>query len=302
MLIALKRIIKSGWSGFVREGGLSVATIFILVMAIFLVGSLFFLKDVSQYLIASIQEKVDVSVYFKSDAAEEDIFTLKEEITKIPEVKDVEYVSKEQALSDFTKKHESDPVLIDSLTEVGGNPFFATLNITAFQANQYGSIASFLEKDDFKNLIEKVDYYQRKSAIDKIFSFTSILKNSGIILAVILVILALLNTFNTIRLAIYSNREEIKIQRLVGASNWFIRGPFIVQGAVAGILSAIICFIIFTLICWGIGSRMEFFSPGLNMIEFYKNGFWSLLLIQFSAGIILGVSSSLVAIRRYLRA
>lgn len=301
MFTSLRRITKSGWLGFFREGGLSFATIFIMVMTIFLITSLFLSKDISQYLIASVQERVDVSVYFKADAAENDIFNLKEEIARIPQVKDVEYVSKEEALDEFVKRHKSDSTLMESLTEVGGNPFFPALNIKAFEANQYETIVNFLSKADFGKLIEKVDYYQRKSAIDRIFSFTSTIKKIGIVLAIILVIVAILSTFNTIRLAIYNNREEIKIQRLVGASNWFIRGPFIIQGIIAGILASLICLVLSVLVCWAIGAKMEGFFPGLNIFEFYQTNLRNLILLQFGTGIALGFFSSLIAIRRHLR-
>lgn len=301
MITSLKRIIKSGWLSFSRDGGLSFATIFIMAMAVFLIASLFLFKDVNQFLISSIQEKVDISVYFKESVAEEDILNIKEEISKIPEVKDVEYISKEMAMGDFVKKHESDPILMESLTEIGGNPFLASLNIRAFEASQYEAVASFFKKTELENLIEKIDYYQRKSVIDKIFSLTSTIKNGGILLSLFLAMVAILTTFNTIRLAIYSTREEIKIQRLVGASNWFIRGPFIVQGAIFGILASLICLLLFTFACWAIGSRFEIFFPGLNLFKFFINNFWVLFLVQLGGGIILGIISSLIAIRKYLR-
>lgn len=301
MITSLKRIIKSGWSSILRDGGLAFATIFIMVMTIFLITSLFLFKDINQFLISSIREKVDISVFFKEDVAEKDIIGLKEEVSRIPEVKDVEYVSKEMALDDFVKKHESDPVLMESLNELGGNPFLASLNIKAFEANQYESIAGFFEKTDIKNLIEKIDYYQRKSVIDKIFSLASIIKNGGIILSILLAVIAILTTFNTIRLAIYNMREEIRIQRLVGASAWFIRGPFIIQGAISGFIASLLCLFFFSLTCWIVGSRFEIFFPGLNLFKFFINNFWILLLVQVGGGIILGTISSLIAIRRYLR-
>jgi len=301
MITAFKRIIKSGWLSFLRDGGLTFATIFIMVMAVFLIASLFLFKDVSQFLVSNIQEKADISVYFKEDASENDILNLKEEVSRIPEVKDVEYVSKQMALDDFIKKHTQDPVLMESLTAVGGNPFLASLDIKAFEANQYEAVVNFFNKPELGNLIEKIDYSQRKSIIDKIFALTSIIKNGGIILSLFLAVIAVLVTFNTIRLAIYNMKEEIKIQRLVGASDWFIRGPFIIQGAISGILASLICLLLFTLVCWIIGSKFEIFFPGLNLFKFFINNFWILFLVQIGGGIILGITSSLIAIRRYLR-
>ena len=300
MFVAFRRIFKLGWQSFTRDGGLAAATVFILVIVIALVTSLFILKEVSQFLIASIQEKVDISVYFKERALETEILNIKEEISKIPEVKEVKYISKVKALEEFVERHKDEPVLMESLEEVG-NPFLASLNIKAWEASQYGVIANFLEHPVYEDLVEKVDYYQRKPVIEKIFVITSGMEKAGWMGAIILVVVAILVTFNTIRLAIYNFREEIKIQRLVGAGNWFIRGPFLVQGVISGISAALICLLIFSLISWGLSPKIEIFFPGLNIFQIFVSNFWTIVLIQLSTGILLGVISSTLAIRKYLK-
>jgi len=301
MFTLIKRILKSGWLSFSRDGGLAAATCFIVLIPIFLATSLFLLKDVSQFLISTIQEKADISVYFKESASEEDILKVEEEISKIPEVKNVKYVSKEEALESFVQRHKDEPVLMESLEEVGGNPFLAALNIKAFQANQYQAVANFFEAGTFENLIEKVDYYQRKPVIERIFALTSGMEKAGWISAIVLAIVAILVAFNTIRLAILNQKEEIKVQRLVGASNWFIRGPFLVQGAISGTLAAIICLLIFTLICWFLSPKIEILFSGLNIWRYFTSNFFTIILIQLVTGIGLGVISSTIAIRKYLR-
>lgn len=303
MFASFKRIFKSGWISFSRDGGIAAATIFILVMTIFLVSSLFLLQKISQFLIISLEEKVDISVYFKEDSTESEILNVKEELSKVPEVKEIEYVSQETALTEFVERHKDNPVLIESLEEVGENPFLASLNIKAGEASQYQAIANFLEEalpPSSKTLIEKVDYYQRKPVIEKIFSLTSMAKKTGITLSIILVIVAILVIFNTIRLAIYNFREEIKIQKLVGASNWFIRGPFLVQGAISGLFATLSCLFIFTLVCWIFSPKLEVFFAGLNLFTIFTQNLWIIFLIQFLTGVGLGVISSLIAIRKYL--
>lgn len=300
-MITLKRILKFGWQNFFREGGISAATVFILIITIFLVSSLFLFQKTSQFLISQLQEKVDISVYFKEDALEDDILKIKKELSTIPEVKSVKYVSKEEAIQVFTKRHKDNPVLMESLAEVGRNPFLASLNIKAWQADQYQTVADYLKNPRFENLIEKVDYYQRKPLIERIFSLTAAANKTGILLSLILVIVAILVTFNTIRLAILNQTEEIKIQRLVGASNWFIRGPFLVQGTISGILAGLFSLLIFSLVCWLLSPKIEFFFPDLKLFSFFTENFWTIFFLQFLTGISLGVISSLIAIRRYLK-
>lgn len=301
MFITLKRIFKSGWTGFSRDGELAIPTVFIILIALGLISSIFLLRDVSQVLISTLQEKIDISVYFKEGAPEDDILNVKDEISKIPEIKEVKYVSKIEALDEFVKRHQNDQLLLEALEEVGDNPFLASLSIKARQASQYGTVSNFLSHPSFEDLIEKVDYYQRKPVIERIFSLTSVVNKTGIFLSIILIVVAILVTFNTIRLAIYNSREEIKIQRLVGASSWFIRGPFLVQGAVSGVMAALICLSIFSLLSWFLSPKLEFFFPDLNLFNIFVNNLWLLILIQFVAGISLGLISSAIAVRKYLK-
>lgn len=301
MFTSLKRIFRFGWQSFSREAGISVATCFILIITILLVSFLFLFQKVSQFLISNLREKVDISVYFKEIAPEEDILKVQKELSLIPEVKDVKYVSKEEAIQIFIERHKDNQVLMESLEEVGGNPLLASLNIKAWEADQYQTVVDYLKNPRFENLIEKVDYYQRKPVIERIFSLTSAINRTGIFLSIILVVVAVLVTFNTIRLAILNQREEIQIQRLVGASNWFIRGTFLIQGTISGILAVLFSLSIFALICWLLSPKIEFFFPELNLFKFFTENFQILFLIQFFTGIGLAITSSTIAIRKYLK-
>lgn len=301
MFTSLRRIFRSSWQSFRRNSGSSLATVFIVVVTIFMITFLFLFRGATQFVISSLQEKVDISVYFKEDSPEEDILKAKTEISEISEVKEVEYVSPQEALENFVKRHKDNPLIMESLEEVGENPFLASLNIKAWQANQYEQVAAFLENSSFKDLVEKIDYYQRKPVIERLFTITSTVNKAGIGLSIILVIISFLVIFNTIRLAIYNSREEIKIQRLVGASNWFIRGPFLIQGVISGFFATAIAVLLFALICWVFSPKLEIVLTGFNIFTFFLSNFWLLLSIQLLAGIGIGVVSSLIAMRRYLR-
>lgn len=124
---------------------------------------------------------------------------------------------------------------------------------------------------------------------------------TGILFSLILAAIAILITFNTIKMAIYNFQEEVKIQRLVGASNWFIRGPFLAQGAIAGIISALISFFVLFLNVLLFSPKIQIFLPDLNILKMFWNNFGFIILIQFATGIALGAISSLIAIRKYLK-
>jgi cell division transport system permease protein len=301
MLTSLKRIVHSSLLNFWRQGGLSFATCFILVMAISLLASLFFFKNLTDYAISSIEDKVDISVYFKNDSSEDDILRVKDEIAQISEVKSVDYISKEEALENFTEKHKDDSVLMDSLTEVGENPLLASLSIKAWQLDQYDKVSEFLSGLQEDSLVEKVDYYQRKPIIERLAVLTANIKILGIIASIFLSLVAILVTFNTIRLTILNQKEEISIQRLVGASNWFIRGPFLAQGTMCGILSALISFSLFALLAWLITPKISFMFSDLNIFRIFLSNIWIIFAIEIVSGVVLGTVSSMLAIRRYLR-
>ncbi len=301
MFTLLRRIIRSGWQSFRRDGEIAVATIFVLFLAVMLVSVLYLFRDVAHSLVENIQERIDISVYFKEDVAEADILEIKKEIFRFPEVKEVEYVSKDQALEDFIVRHEQDSILLESIEEVGRNPFLASLNIKAWDPSQYEKVSEFLKNPEFEDVIEKIDYYQRKLIIERICSLNSIISKTGMILSVILIAVAVAVTFNTIRLSIYNSRKEIKVQRLVGASNWFIRGPFIVQGIICGLLAALISLLLLTLTCKFVSTKTENFFFDLDVYSLFIKNFWTIVTIQIITGIGLGIVSSSIAIRKYLK-
>ena len=301
MFISFKRIAKFGWKGFSRSSGLSAATIFILVMTISLVTSLFILQGTAGYLTSILQERMDISVYFKEGLTEEDILEVKDELTQLPEVKEIEYVSKEDALLTFSKRHQDDIVIMESLAEVGGNPFFASLNVRAFEASQYAAISTLLDAAPFNDLITRVDYFEKKPVIERFSSITSSAYQTGLVFSLILGIIAFLLAFNQVRMAIYSSKEEIEVMRLVGASNWFIQGPFLIQGIIAGFLAALITFLIFSISLFFLAPNLENILAGFNMSTFITDNLGILFLIQIVTGVGLGVLSSFIAIRKYLK-
>jgi len=301
MLRLFKRVIKTGWKGFRRNIGLSLATILIMVIVISLATLLFLLNPVSKILIVDIEKKVDISVYFKEDVSSKYILEVESEISKIPEVKDVEYVSKDQALEKFIEKHQDDPVLMESLTELGSNPFLASLNVRAWDPSQYGQVANLLETSSFRNLIDKVDYHERKPVIEKVFSVVSGLNRIGIFFSILFAAIAVLIAFNTVRIAIYNSGEEISVMRLIGASNWFVRGPFLIQGVIIGFIATLITLLITFGLCYGFDARIKTIAPDISIYSIFVSNFFLLFLIQLATGIGLGIISSYIAVRKYLK-
>ncbi len=304
MWIKAKRVIKAGFINFWRNGWVSLATVLIMVVTLFTIGSLIFSRAILGSMVAQIQDKVDISVYFKTDSQEQDIIAFKDKISKLGEVKGVEYISAEQVLNNFKERHKENAMITQSLEELGTNPLGATLNIKAKESSQYEAVAKFLDAESQAptgSIIDKINYYQNKTVIDRLTKIIDSAKNLGSILSIILVIISIIVTFNTIRLAIYISREEIGVMRLVGASGRFVSGPFIVEGIMYGVISSIITMVLFYPLTIWLGPMTENFFSGVNLFKYYISNFGQIFLLLLFIGATLGAISSFIAVRRYLK-
>lgn len=301
MLTSFKRVWKYGYQAFLRDKGSSVATLVIMILTLSLLTSLFLFQGVSSFLVQTLENRVDISAYFHDFSTEEDILKVRTSILTIPEVRDVQYVSKEQALEKFQELHKNDRVVLESLAAVGTNPLSASLSIRTRDANQYQDIVEFLEQGEFSGFIEKVDFQDREPVIRRLSALTSGIRLIGIILSVLLGLIAVLVTFNTVRLAIYNTKEEIEVMKLVGASNWFIRGPFLFEGVIVGALASLVVLLLFIPITLIISPGLEGLMPGFSLFSHFLSNFFTIFLFQLIVGIALGIFSSLIAVKRYLK-
>lgn len=301
MRAAIKRIFNAGWTNFKRNSYLSLGTTGVMVLVLLLFSGLLAVNYISNQLVAMLQSKIDVSVYFKSEANEEEILKVKEDLEGLSEVKSIAYVSKEQALDDFKQKHAGDTLIQDSLAELDVNPLQASLNVKAQNSSQYASIASFLEGNKFRSVVDKINFYENEEVIKRIDSIYKGIQNWGFTLTMALALVAVLVTFNTIRLTMYNQRQEIEIMRLVGGSNWHIKAPYLVEGGLYGAFAALISLLIFYPAITYISPKVESLMPGLGLIGYFISNSIQFALVVFFVGILLGVVSSFVAIRKFLK-
>lgn len=307
MWIKTKRVIRSGFYSFWRNGFVSLSSVLVMMVTLFVIGSTIFLGVILKSTLNQIKDKVDINVYFVTSATESDILAMKKSIEQLPEVlPPVAYVSKEDALAAFKKRHENDEFTLQALDELGDNPLGATLNIKAKDPSQYESIAQFLNSRSplsagGSSIIDKVNYYQNKEAIDRLTNLINSANKLGFTLTLILIAISILITFNTIRLVIYMSRDEISVMRLVGASTGYIRGPFFVAGAIYGFISAIFTLILFYPVTLWLGNTTQDFFVGLNVFHYYASNFGQIFLIIVGSGIAIGSISSFLAVRKYLK-
>lgn len=301
MITTLFRVIKYGFQNFYRNGLLTFATIVVLTLTLAVFQGLVIFQTVSKAALLSLQDKIDISAYFKVAAPEDEILKIERSLRSLAEVKEVEYVSREKALQIFKERHKDDATIAKALEELGENPLSASLNVKAKDPKEYSAIAAYLENEQFKTVVEKVTFGQNQGAINRLVKIIDTADTMGIAMTLALALIAIIVTFNTVRLAIYSNREEIGIMRLVGASNAYIRGPYVVEGVLYGAIAAVVVFALVLPIIYAVNPYVSTFIPGLNLISYFYGNALVLLGYTLLLGMGLGILSSSIAITRYLR-
>lgn len=302
----LKRVVKAGLFNFWRSGFVSLASVLVMVIALSVIGSVVFLSAILNITLGELRAKVDVNVYFVTEALEEDILALKTKIEALPEVASVEYVSREAALETFRQRHENDQITLQALEELGGNPLGASLNIKAQKPSEYEGIANFLNQENIlsregEQIIDNINYFENRATIDRLSRIIDSVERLGFYLSMSLVLVAVVITFNTIRLAIFISREEIAVMQLVGASKNYVRGPFVVTGVIVGLVSGVLTLFLFLLALYALGGTTENFFIGLNIYDYYLQNFIQIAYIIIGSGVAIGALGSFLAVRKYLK-
>ncbi len=305
MWVAFKRVVRSGFVGFTRNGFVSLASIFVMTVALFVIGSIIMLDQLLGASLSQIENKVDINVYFNVEAADTDMDALAKRLEALPEVAGVTFTSREEALEEFKARHQNDEYTMQALDELGDNPLGASLAVRATDAAQYETIAGFLEEQQAQEspqepVIERVNFVKNKEAIDKLVSIINAVEKASVVTMIVLIAASVLITFNTIRLAIYTTREEISVMRLVGASNLFIRGPFMLQGMMYGAISGVVTLVIMYPVLYWLGPGTEVFFQ-FNLFHYFLSNFVYVFGVIVGSGILLGLVSSGLAVSRYLR-
>lgn len=302
----IKRVLVSGSKNFVRGGAVSAATVLIMTVTLAVIASLIFLSALLTFTLNTIKDKVDVTVYFVTTAKEDDIFAVKDQVEKLPQVASATYTSAADALAAFRVRHATDQLTLQALAELGENPLDASIEIRAKDPSEYESIVKFLEasptlSSGSASIVDRINYQQNKEVIDRLTLAIAATRDIGFAVVILFAIASVLIAFATVRLAIYTAKDEIAVMRLVGASNAYIRGPFIVTGVITGVVAAALVLLLLWPATWYAGIKTASWFSGFSIANYYQSNFALVLLILLGSGIVLGAIASLFAIRRYLK-
>ena len=278
---------------------------YVMVIALFVVFSALLFDQLLTQALTSLRMQVDINVYFVPEADQSEIDRIRNAVGALSEVESVTYTSREDALAQYRADNIDNSIALQALEELSINPLGANLAIQAKDTGQYAGVAQFLTEQKTAEsvtspVIDIINYEDNREAIDTLTGFIDATERVSLVSMIVLLGAALLITFNTIRLGIYTSREEIAIMRLVGASNMFIRGPFMLQGILYGVFSGVITLVVFYPILIWLGPNTEAIFD-LNLLDYYLDNFRDLSLTIIGLGAALGLASSALAVTRYLR-
>ncbi|KND49233.1 MAG: cell division transport system permease protein [Parcubacteria bacterium C7867-008] len=302
MMMTFKRILSAGATSFTRSGLVSFATVLIMTVTLIIIGALVLLSAVLTNTLTSIQNKVDVNVYFATTAEESQVLAVKTRLEQRPEVDEVTYTSRDQSLLTFREKHQDDVLTLQALDQLGDNPLGASLAVKAKDPTLYAAVVQFLTDDTAaSSIIDRINYAQNKVVIERLSNAIDATQRAGLAIVILFVIASIIIALATVRLAIYSARDEISVMRLVGASNMYIRGPFIVAGVIAGLISGLIALAFFFPVTWYAGYAFSTWLGGFNLFTYYVVNFPFLFMVVVGSGLVLGSIASFLGVRRYLQ-
>jgi cell division transport system permease protein len=297
------RVLKAALQNLLRNAWLGVATIMVLALALASVNLLVGVNALLGNAAHTLEDKVDVTVFFKKNANQALITQAKFFIANLPQVKDAELMTSDDALQAFKDRHANDTAILSALDELDSNPLGATLRIKARDTSDYPFIMETLKNPQFSDAIQSETYQDHSDAITNVQRLASGVQRFGAILIAVFAIIGILIVYNTIRVAIYTQREEIGIMRLVGASSFYVRAPFVIQGIFLALVS--LC-LTGALVWFGAGwsdralhSLFDGTDPGIRT---YFSTHWPLLaLIEGGALAFLVAATSWIAAGKYLK-
>ena len=296
------RILKFAFQDLARNFSLSFMTVFILVLMLLSVNILWSLDVLTKAAVEAVKKQIDVSIYFVPEATDKNVNEIKSYVGMFPEVTDIKLQSKEEVLASFREQHKLQKEALDALTELGKNPFGPTMIIKTKEPKDYKKIIDALNVPEYENLIEAKSFDNHEDAILRLQNITNRIEKIGFGLTILFALISFLIIFNTIRIAINTQQMEISIKRLVGASNWFIRGPYFVESAVFTILSMVFTIaIVFLGLRWIDPYLAVVLPSGFSLTNYFQSNMLTLFGAQALAVLLLTLLSSGLAMRKQLK-
>ena len=299
---SIYRVVKFALQDIFRNLGLSTMTVFILVLMLLSVNILWAVDVLTSQATGIIKEQINISLYFKAETTDKNLEEIQQYLSVLPEITAMNVITREQVLDSFKNRHKLSTEVLSALDELKANPFGPTLVVKTREPEDYKKVLLAVNVPEYDALIETKSFEGNEEGIEKIQNITNRIEKVGFGLSLLFAIISFLIIFNTIRVSIYTQRIEISIKRLVGASAWFIRGPYIVEAIIFSLFSILVNFaMIYVALHWVDPYLTIVFSNGFTLTNYYNSHIILLVGIQFVSVLLLTIFSSGLAMRRQLK-
>ena len=296
------RIVKFSFQEIIRNMSLSIMTVLILILMLLSINTLMVVQVLTEESVTAVKDQIDVSIYFNPEATEDEISEVRDYVSSFPEVEKETFLTSEESLENAKEIFAGNKLIMSSLIEVGGNPLGPTLIIKTRDPKDYDKIINALRVPEYENIIEDNPFVDTQTAINKIHAITVNVQKFTYFLTALFAVIAFIIIFNTIRVAIYTQRSEIGIKRLVGATNWFIRGPYIVESLLFSIISVILTYFIVDFFLKFLDPYMaDIFQKQDLLSNYLSANLFFVFGVEFAVVFVLTIISSGLAMRKYLR-
>lgn len=302
-MIKIKRIVKTAFLDFVRNGWLSLTATLIMTLAILTVGVFIILFLSTNKVVAELKDKIDIVVNFKDSASEQIIQKLKTDLLSREQIKSVRYISKEDALEEF-KSRRSVKVEVRQLVTPEDNPLPRGLQIQSVDFKEFDYVSNVIKSPAYASYIDSSSYDDNKDLIESINSSTRFVQNLGLGLSLFFILVATLVIFNTIRLAVVFRAKEIEVMRLVGASEVFVKYPFLIEGSLYAILAVAVSTALIFLsinVIQAVGGGTVFEQFAQRLIPVYFEEFWFVIFVQLLVSLVIGLGASWMSLRKNIK-
>lgn len=304
--VSFHRIVRYGVDSFLRNAWLSMAATIVMVITLLIVFTTFIAQNVMNSTISELGDKVDMSIYLKTDTSADVGDALVKEVEQLSSVKSATFISSDEAKQSIAEANSDNADVLEAIKEAT-NMTPATLRVVVKDINDTSELENFVDNDELVKTYINSDYEpsfagDRRNTIKSIGNVVNFIQEAGILAGSVFVIISSLIIFNTIRMAIFNRKEEIQMMKLIGADKSFIRGPFLIEAVLYGLIAAVVASGIGIFTVYKVAPVLTNYQitvqPTLDMIVRYG---WLIVLCMMGAGTIIGIFSSLLATRKYLK-
>ena len=300
-LITLWRIMVAGTRNFFRNAWLSAASTAVMMVTLTVMLTAVILNFALNDTVEQVTAKIDIAIFFEDGATSEQATNLEKDLQALDNVTSTTYVDKTEALRRYREQNKDKPELLEAVSEQE-NPLPTSLEVRVKDLNNIEPIIRVTQKDEYLGAIQDTSFGEdRQKTIARIASFKRFLIQAGIIGSLVFATIAVLIIFNTIRMAIFSRREELEIMRLIGATNGYIRGPFVFEAMLDGLIAAVIALVFGYALLFVAGPKLVSYIDFRDTLSFFEQHWTLTSIITMASGMLIGIGSSLLAMARYLK-